>query len=130
MAGRHYQAGDLDRRIIIVRATLAANAFNEFVETWATYATVWARKLDVSAGESYRAQEVGAEISARFVVKYSPVTAGVDARDRITFGGQDYNITAVREVDMGRNRYREIDCVARAQRTDGYEADSPAMDSP
>jgi SPP1 family predicted phage head-tail adaptor len=125
------QAGQLDRRITIRRATTAANAFNEFVEAWTDYATVWAHRHDVSAAEGYRAQEVGAEISARFTVRVSPVTSSIDARDRIAFGGLEYNITAVREAEAGRNRFREIDCVARAQRTDGYEeADSPPLDSP
>jgi len=118
------QGGQLDRRIVIRRATYAANAFNELVPVWTDYATVWARKHDVSAAEAYRAQEVGAELSARFTVRYSPVTATIDPRDIIAFGGRVYNITGVRDVE--RNRWREIDAVARAQDDEMLEADSPA----
>jgi head-tail adaptor len=58
-------AGTLDRRITIRRAVLAPNGFNEPVATWVDLATVWAGRRDASASESYRAQEVGAQISLR-----------------------------------------------------------------
>ena len=105
-------SGDLDRRISILRATVAPNAFNEPVETWSTYATVWAARRDASASESYRAGEVGAQITTRFTIRWSPAVADVNPRDRIAFDGREYNITAVRNI--GRQRWREIDAVARA----------------
>jgi SPP1 family predicted phage head-tail adaptor len=107
------QAGDLNRRITVSRATLSPNLFNEPEETWLTYAVLYAKKDDASAGESYRAQEVGAEISARFTVRWSSLTAAINPRDRITFAGVEYNITGIR--DVGVNTWREIDAVARAQ---------------
>jgi len=106
------QAGDLNRRITVQRATVAPNAFNEPIETWGTYAVLNAKKADATAGESYRAQEVGAEISARFTVRWSALTAAINPRDRILFGGGTYNITGIR--DVGTNQWREIDAVARA----------------
>ena len=62
-------AGDLDRRIVVRRATTSGNGFNEQIPTWDNYATVWAKAEDASAGESYRAQEVGASITTRFTVR-------------------------------------------------------------
>jgi SPP1 family predicted phage head-tail adaptor len=105
-------AGELDRRITIQRATVTLNEFNEPIETWGDLATVWAKRRDASATESYRAQEVGAEITARFTIRWSTTAASVTPRDRLSFDGRLYNITAVR--DVGRNRLREIDAVARA----------------
>jgi SPP1 family predicted phage head-tail adaptor len=105
-------AGKLDRRIAIQRATVTPNEFNDPIETWSDLTTVWAKRRDASATESYRAQEVGAEITARFTVRWSSVVASVTPRDRLRFDGRLYNITAVR--DVGRNRWREIDAVARA----------------
>jgi SPP1 family predicted phage head-tail adaptor len=67
---------------------------------------------DVSAGESYRAQQVGAEIGTRFLIRWSPDVASVDPCDRVRFDGRSYNITAVRNI--GRQRWREIDAVMRA----------------
>jgi len=107
-------AGDLDRRITIQRATTTRNEFNEPIETWSDLATVWAERTDASAAESYRAQEVGAEITARFKTSYSLLIASVNPRDRIFFDGHQYNITRVSEPKGTRNRWREIDAVARA----------------
>jgi SPP1 family predicted phage head-tail adaptor len=116
-------SGVLDRRLTIRRAALAPNAFNEAIETWSDYATVWAKRMDASANESYRAQEVGAEITARFTVRWSSQAATISPVDRVSFGGREYNITAVR--DVGRNQWREIDAVARAQPEPEIEEGSP-----
>lgn len=104
-------AGGQDRRITIQRATVSYNAFNEPIESWATLASVYVNRKDVSASESYRAQEVGAQITTRFKVRYSSDISDVNPADRLTFQGTVYNITAVRETQ--RNRWLEIDAVAR-----------------
>jgi SPP1 family predicted phage head-tail adaptor len=104
-------AGTLDRRLTIERATVSPNEFNEPVEVWSTLATVYVNRRDASGAERYRAQEVGAEISTRFTIRWSSRVADVNARDRIVYGGVTHNITAVREKQ--RNRWLEIDCVAR-----------------
>lgn len=103
--------GSRKERVMIQRATITYNEFNEPVETWADLATVWAKRQDASAGESYRAQEVGAQISARFSVLRTSEIADVNPKDRIAYDGRTYNITAVREVK--RNRELEIDAVRR-----------------
>jgi SPP1 family predicted phage head-tail adaptor len=113
MASKHY--GDLDTRIDLQRATATRNELNEKILAWSTYRRVWAQKRDASGGESYRAQEVGAEISARFLVRWSSSTATITPTDRIEHGGAVYEITAVRDlIDEGRRTYREIDAVRRA----------------
>ncbi len=104
-------AGILDRRITIQRATVARNSFNEPIETWGTLATVWANKADASASEAYRAQEVGAQITARFTIRWSGTVSDVNPRDRISFGSRTYDITGTREKQRG--RWIEIDAVAR-----------------
>lgn len=103
--------GMLDRRIVVQRPTVTYNSFNEAVESFGNYATVWAARTDASASESYRAQEVGAEITTRFTIRWNSVTRSINPKDRISYDGRTYNITAVRDVE--RNRWREIDCVAR-----------------
>ena len=107
------RAGELDRRLTIRRATYAPNSFNEPVATWSDLVTVWAGKRDASASESYRAQEVGAQISVRFTIRWSSQVADVNPRDRVVCEGREYDITAVR--DVGRRDWREIDGVARAE---------------
>jgi SPP1 family predicted phage head-tail adaptor len=106
------RAGELDRRITIRRVAVTYNAFNEAVESWFDHATVWAQVTAVSAAEAVRAQEIGAEISLRFTLRWSAMAADIDPRDRILFDGREYNITAVR--DVGRRAWREIEAVARS----------------
>jgi SPP1 family predicted phage head-tail adaptor len=105
-------AGRMDRRLVIQRATTSRNDLNEPIESWANLATVYANRRDASAGEAYKAQEVGAELTCRFTVRYSSVLAAVTPTDRILYAGRLYNITGLRETK--RNRWIEIDAVARA----------------
>jgi SPP1 family predicted phage head-tail adaptor len=105
--------GSRKERITIQRATITHNEFNEPVETWADLATVWAKHMDASAGESYRAQEVGSQITMRFTVLRTSDIADVNPKDRIAYDSRTFNITAIREVK--RNRWLEIDAVARAE---------------
>lgn len=110
MAGQT-QAGALDRRITIQRASVAASGYNEPVETWSDLAEVFAQRYDASGYEQYRALEVGAQISTRFKVRYSADTAAVTEKDRILFEGKIYSITSCRRI--GRNQWIEFDAVAR-----------------
>ncbi len=107
----YIQGGELDRRIVILRSAPVTNAYNEPVETFAAWKSFSAKRRDASASESYRAVEVGAQISTRFTVRYSSQTSTITPKDRIAFGDHQYNITGVRQV--GRNRWIEIDAVAR-----------------
>lgn len=112
------RAGQLDRRITIEREEqVGTTDFNEPIMDWAELATVWASRHDVSAREAFRAQEVGAELTTRFVIRYSQQVADVNPKDRVVFDGRTYNITAVR--DVGRFEAREIDAVARADTEPG-----------
>jgi SPP1 family predicted phage head-tail adaptor len=106
-------AGQLDTRIEILRAVTTTSSYNEPVAAFTSYVTVWAKRIDASMGESFRAAEVGAKITAHFVVRYSPETATVTPLDRIKVeGGLTYDIVGVRE--LLRNEWLEIHAVARA----------------
>lgn len=103
---------NFDRRITIQRASVERNDFNEAVETWGTFATVWAHFADVSTAEAIRAQEVAAQLTSRFTVRrYPTTTATVTTSDRIAMEGKVYNIVGVKEKERG--RYIEIDAAAR-----------------
>lgn len=105
-------AGDLDRRITIERAQSVRNEFNEPEEQWHALATVWASKRDVSDRERVASQEVGAEVTTRFQIRWSTQVRDVDAKDRITFDGRTYSIVATKE--LGRREGIEITAAARA----------------
>lgn len=105
----------LDHRVTIQQNTPTVDDYGGSTDVWADFITVSAERKDVSARESYRAQEVGAEISVRFKVRYSPDMATVTPKDRLVLeNGLTYNITGTRETQ--RNKWIEIDCVVRADK--------------
>lgn len=106
-------AGKLDRRITIERFTTTRDAFNNPIETWAPLVTrTPAAKLDIRDSERWTAQEVGAEITTRFQIRYSSVVADVNPKDRVLYDGKTYGIVGVKEI--GRRDGLEITAAARA----------------
>lgn len=106
-------AGRLDRRIVIERATYTQNAMGEQVPTWAPLATVWAEATPLSDGERIRAAEVSAEISMRFVIRWSPLVEDVNPKDRVSYDGRIWNLWGVKEI--GRREGLELTAGARAE---------------
>ena len=108
-------AGELDHRIEIRREVeTGRDEWNAPIIEEVTVATLWCNRRDVSAREAYRAQEIGAELTTRFTVRWSNLAATITPLDWILFRGQRYNIVGVR--DVGRQQFREIDAVARADK--------------
>lgn len=105
-------AGSLDRRVHFRRATLSDDGFTAGAETWADHGSaVWASKKDVSDGERWRAGEVGAQITTRFVVRSSTFTRALTPKDRLTCEGQEFDISGIKEI--GRLHWLEITASAR-----------------
>lgn len=107
------QAGKLDRRISILRASMSRNSFNEQVATWEPIGTVWAAAVPVMDAERLRAGETLASSKFRFTVRSSALTVTVDPRDRIVFGNRTFDINGVKEI--GRKQGLEITATARAE---------------
>lgn len=98
------RAGLLRHRITIESFTEGANEYGEPISTWATYATVWASKEDLSGREYFASQQINAEVSTKFRIRYR---AGITAKMRIQHGGSVYQIAATMDPD-GRKRTLEI----------------------
>jgi SPP1 family predicted phage head-tail adaptor len=92
-------ANKLDRRIIIQRATSVSDEFGAAIETWTNYLETWCSKTDVSDGERWRASEVQATITTRFLIRYNMYSSTVTPIDRILFEGLIYEISHVKEID-------------------------------
>jgi SPP1 family predicted phage head-tail adaptor len=105
-------AGKLDRRIVIERATTTTNAFGEAVLAWAPLVEVWAHVMEIPDGEVWRASEIQATISKRFQIRHSATTATVNPKDRLEYQGKKYDINRVKE--LGRRVGLEITAAARA----------------
>lgn len=101
-------AGNMDRRIVIQRATVTQNALNEDVQSWATYATVWASRKDVSDGEKLAGGQIGASLSSRFVIRSNATTKAIKPSDRVSYDGAIWSIFGIKETTEGRNQFLEI----------------------
>lgn len=109
-------AGKLDRRVQFRRFTLVDDGFGQ-TEVWADHCSPqWASKKDVSDGEKFRASEVSASITTRFVVRYSAFTADLTPKDRLTCEGLEYNISGIKE-GKGRRQWLELTCSARTDQS-------------
>lgn len=99
----------LDRRITIQRPVANQNAFGEPIITWTDVDAIWAEKRDMRGMERFAAQQVMAEVDAKFVIRYR---SDVTPLNRIVFDGRNYDIASV--LELGRREALEILAVARA----------------
>lgn len=106
-------AGRFNQRITILRRSSGVDAFNEPVNTWTTYTTVWSAVTPISDGERLRAGETLAQKASRFVIRYSTVTKTVSPLDRIQFDGAVYDINGLKEISP--SEYLELTATARAE---------------
>lgn len=102
----------LDRRIQFQRATLVSDGLSRN-EIFSDYGDpVWASKTDVSDGERWRAGEVAAQITTRFVVPRDTFTSSLTAADEMICENVTYQITGVKEF-KGQRHWLEITAAAK-----------------
>ncbi len=107
MAG--LDAGGLDRRIRIERATTAEDDLGTDVETWSLLQSAWAKKLTQRATEAWKAGGTAAQREVVWQVRYTAALASmidIGSKDRIVFGDQVYPVSGV--VEIGRREGLEI----------------------
>ncbi|MDP3493428.1 MAG: phage head closure protein [Hyphomonadaceae bacterium] len=111
-------ASTLDKRVAILRASVTPDAYGGDVQTWATLATRWARKIDVNDSEAIEAGGVLANVTSRFLLRWDSVTETITPEDQLEFGGRRYEIRGVKDAQgregIGRREAIEITTVARA----------------
>jgi SPP1 family predicted phage head-tail adaptor len=107
-------AGELDRKVVIQRATSTPNAYNEPELSWSDHLSVWAKRTDVSDGEKFAAGQVGSFLMTRFVIRSSEAARGIRASDRLSHEGKTYNIHGIKETQDGRFKFLEITASAEA----------------
>ena len=103
---------NLDRRITIQRATEGAqDGFGHPALTWATLATVWASRADISDGERIAAGQRDTALMSRFVIRSSTTARTISTLDRISHDGATWQIKGVKQTGDGRLRFIEITAV-------------------
>ena len=111
--GSLLEGGMLDRRVQFRRATLADDGLTQAL-TFADHGNpIWAKKTEISDGERWRAGEVAAQMTTRFVVRYGAFTAAITPKDQLTCEGRTYEISGIKEITTGRKRWLEITAAAR-----------------
>ena len=111
-------SGALDRSLILRKRTVANNTLGEEVETFIDLATVRASKTDISDAEKVRAQQVGAEITTRFQIRWSVNWSDLNPKDRVACDLREYEVVGVKEI--GRREGIEITACARADQNNLY----------
>lgn len=84
-------AGKLNRRIIIEQVTETRDEMGGVIQTWATFATVWAEFVSQTGREFFAAKQVNAALEAIIRIRY---IAGVTAKMRVKYGTRVFNLVA------------------------------------
>lgn len=69
--------------------------------SWESYCDVWAQREDLSGGELFQAQQINAEVSTQFTIRYR---SGIDARMRVISDDVCYGINSVQDPDGRREK--------------------------
>lgn len=101
------EVGELRHRITIEHMTKVPDGHRGFTETWATFATVWARVQPVSSREYFFAQGENTEITHFVTIRY---LAGIKADMRIRFGGSVLTIEGPPINVDARGAFMELMC--------------------
>ena len=87
------RAGRLRHTVTIEAPTEDPNEYGEPEVTWTPVATVWAVKEDLTGREAFAAQQVHAETTTRFRIRYREV----NAKMRLIHFDTVYNILSVQD---------------------------------
>ena len=89
-------AGDLNRRVTIRRATTVSDGHGGQVKTWTDIATVWAEAWSQNGREAVIAGALQGVSAWRFRVRWR---GDVQAKDQLRYDGRDLNIRTVEDPD-------------------------------
>lgn len=84
--------GKLNKRITIQSQSTSFDAAGQQVESWSTFATVWANIKHKSGAETIRSDAMTSTVKASMRIRYLP---GVNAGMRVLYGNAVYRIEAV-----------------------------------
>jgi SPP1 family predicted phage head-tail adaptor len=90
--------GKLDRRVQLQSKTVTKDTAGAPVETWTTFATVWAAKAEQGSREFKAFGQVQAECTALFTARYLSI---ITAEHRIVCDGRIFEITGT-PLEQGR----------------------------
>lgn len=99
-------AGDLDRRITILRPEIVIDDVGDEQETWLPAETCWASKREIGAREILRNPAIKAELDAVFTIRHPG--RSIDTTMRLQEGDRLYAITGISELPGRRVGYEIV----------------------
>jgi len=100
------RAGRLRHRVELHSATTTRNSYGEAVDTWASYASVWAGIEPLRSDEITNAQQVQAEITHKVIIRYN---SSVAETHRVIYGTRTLEIVSIINMNE-QNIYQELMC--------------------
>lgn len=100
------KAGDLNTRIEIQHRTLLQDKYGQRIESWATFAKVWADVRHISGIESIKGNVESSEVRASVRIRY---IKNVMAAMRVIIGDEVYEIESVLS-DIKYKEYIDLTC--------------------
>lgn len=94
----------LKAKITLEVPTEVRDALGGLSMTWATVAEPWAEVVHAEGDENLEGDQWLAEGQTRFGIRYSATVASVNAKCRVVFDGDNYEILDVRRVPATRSR--------------------------
>jgi len=103
------KSAQFDRQIVIQEPTESTDANGSVTETWATWKTVYASRLDVRGSEPMDREKVNAMLNVRFRIRY---LSGVTTTMRVKDGSNYFDIGSITQ-SMKRQMFTDLMCVQR-----------------
>lgn len=97
-------AGQLRHRIELQEETKVSDGAGGWVDTWATYATVWAKIKPLSGTEGIFGMQLQDTITHDILIRYRP---GVVPAHRVKYGDRLFNIRQAINLEE-RNRWIDL----------------------
>ena len=99
--------GDMRERVALQRVTIETrDAVGGLVQTWAAYATVWARVQPMSQREQFARQQLKASASWAVTIR---ARTDVATQHRVVWRGRTFEVTGVENADE-RRRFHKLAC--------------------
>lgn len=83
------------KKVTIQVVTRTADSYGSLIESWATYATPWAKVDPLSGKEFFNSQQEQDLTTTLFTFRYSALLAAMNSHDyRIVLNGNTYDLTS------------------------------------
>lgn len=92
------------RHQVEIQRVVQTRSGADIVDTWSTFATVWAEVEPLRGREFYDRQQIDADVTHTIVLRYS-ARLELTVKDRIRWGIRIFELESVRDIDEARQLY-------------------------